>query len=235
MTSRRQLQLLTACAIAVYAGIIWLVNNGTLPPAVGVFLAIPAVLGLCELAFRIIDGPYPAVPAADTERRKLYPWMAGAAAAVPLIGLYSGFAAFMVGLPAAVGLWFLYHKARRYDYGRAAVCVNYWVHWQYTAADLDAFDGLDPKATPETYLGPDGLLFVGTYAPWALSFHKLTRAGVTLDAPPRLDLAFRRLGFGDAVADDVFHVPIPAGGERDLARIERELRARCPRAAIDFS
>jgi hypothetical protein len=249
----RRLILWIAAAIAVYFGLLALVAgpgakvldnlSGEAFEAAVAALALPVVLGLCELGFRAIDGPFPAVAPVNVDRRKLYPWMAAAAAVVLAMAAALRvvpeswhdnlmIATFVAALGSTVALWFLHYKARRFDYGRAALQSQFWVHWRYAAGELQAWKGLDPHAAPETWMGPEGLLFVGDYAPWTLSVYQLVRADTTVESPPRLNFTFRKRSFGDAVSEDVMHVAIPKDGAGDLAMIERELRARCPQAQV---
>src|ERR1700735_486803 len=52
--------------------------------------ALPILLGLCELIFRVLDGPFPKLPAGvqvlKIYRRPVYKWMGIAAAVVRALG-----------------------------------------------------------------------------------------------------------------------------------------------------
>ena len=126
-------------------------------------------------------------------------------------------------------LWFLHYKARRFDYGMAAVMAAPWVHWQYGPGELEAYNGLDPRAAPETWMEPGGLL-VGDYAPWDLSVYELVRTQTTVNPPRRVNFTFKAARFGDATSQEVMHVAIP----EDRALTDRELRARCTGAKIQL-
>lgn len=253
--SWRRLLLWIAAAIAVYFGLIALVAgpgarfldklSGDAMLAAVAAVSMPVLLGLCELAFRVIDGPFPAVAPDRIHRRKLYPWMAAAAAVVLAMAAalrivpaswHENFAiaTFLAGIGACIVLWFLHYKARRWDYGRAALQSDFWVHWRYTG-ELEAFTGLDPHALQETRMGPAGLLFVGDFAPWALSIYQLVSAVEVPGARAHIRFTFKETSFGDATSQDVFRVAIPADCARDLVAIERELRALCPRAQIQIA
>jgi hypothetical protein len=250
----------SAAAIAAYFGLILLIAGpaakfiNRLPPeALTVCVCafgLSVVLSLAELGFRAIDGPFPTLPGGvepvNLRRRRLYPWMGGAAALVLLLAISCRFtpdswhenwwiATFMAGLFFPVVLWFLHYKARRFDYGRTALRSNYWIHWSYPAGELEAFAGLDATAVPETWMGPDGLLYAGEYAPWALSIYKLVVAEAAMDRAPRINFTFKQTSFGDATSQDVLRVAIPEGHAADLAILDRELRALCPRAKIDLA
>src|ERR1035441_4169657 len=147
----RQVIAWSAAAIVAYFGLLELVAGPAggpldrLPPVVLAAglgaLGLAVVLGLCELGFRAIDGPFPKLPAGvrpvNVDRRRLYPWMGGCAACIVLMAVALpivpdswhdnwSIATFMVGLISSVGLWFLHYKARRFDSGRTALLSNSW-------------------------------------------------------------------------------------------------------------
>jgi hypothetical protein len=212
-------------------------------------LALVVVLGLCEVGFRALDGPFPQLPsdvvAVNIHRRRLYPWMGIAAVTVILmvivvrIGPASWhdnlfIATIVVGSLSCIALWFLLYKARRFDYGRTALQLAPWFHWEYSADDLKGFKGIKPGADSEAWIGRDGLLFNGDYAPWAMFLYQLVRAEVNNDPPPNLDFTFKQTSFGNATSLEVFHVPIPKEHASDVEMIQQKLRARCPSAEINL-
>ena len=213
-------------------------------------LALAMVLGLCELGFRALDGPFPKLPGGvvpvNISRRRPYPWMGGAVATVFMMAGALRIcpnawhdnlliATWLAGMVSCIALWFMNYKARRSDFGRTALQANPWFHWVYTAGELQRFKGIKPGAGSESWIGPDGLLFNGEYAPWALYVYQLVRAEVNNDPPPTLDFTFRQSSFGYSPSLEVFHIPIPEGHASDLAAIERKLRALCPSAKIQLS
>jgi hypothetical protein len=249
-----------AIAVLAYGGFIALIAGpgakvlDRLPESVFItivaVLALAMVLGLSELGFRALDGPFPELPggvlSVNISRRRLYPWVGGAAVAVLIMAGALRIcpdawhdnlliATWLAGLVSCIALWFMDYKARRFDYGRTVLQANPWFHWVYTAGDLQGFKGIKPGAGSDTWMGPDGLLFNGEYAPWALYVYQLMRAEVNNDPPPSLDFTFRQTSFGYATSLDVFHIPIPADHASDIAVIERKLRTLCPGAEIKLS
>jgi hypothetical protein len=206
-------------------------------------VGVPVVLGLCELMFRFLDGPFPKLPpgvqAGNAYRLPIYRWMRIAAlvlfmtgTAVPISPAAWRENMFIVtwatAMVACMVLWFLHYIARRYDYGRAALESNPWFHWRYTPDEMKTWVA-GPGA--ETWIGADGLLFADEYAPWALSTYELVKAKADSDRP-RLHFTFKKTSFGDATSMEVMHVPIPEGHATDLEVIDRNLRALCPNAEI---
>lgn len=258
-SGRRQVVWLF-CFILAYAGFIALVAglgakvlDHLSPDAFGVAvvaLALPMVIAFLELGMRRLDGPFPELPRAvkpiNIHRRRLYPWTVGAAALVlilagalriaPASWHDNLFVATLVGgLFACMVLWFQYYKARRYDYGRTALQGSYWIHWVYTAGELEAWKGLAPGVAGESWMGPEGLLFAGEYAPWALYTCHLVRAEVHTDFPPRLDFTFQNVSIANYSNEVILHVPIQEGHSTDLQELERRLSALCPRAQIHLT
>jgi len=212
-------------------------------------LALAMVLGLCELGFRALDGPFPELPGGvvpvNISRRRLYPWMGITAATVFIMAgavricpnSWHGtlfVATWLAGIFSCIALWFLGYKARRFDYGRTVLQANPWFHWVYTAEDLQGFKGIKPGADSETWIGPDGLLFNGKYAPWALFVYQLVRAVTNNDPPPSLDFTFKQTSLGNTTSLDVFHIPIPEGHSSEVELIDQKLRALCPNAEIQL-
>jgi len=193
-------------------------------------------LGLCGASLRITDGPPPKVASRtrpiDTYRRKLYPWILAsgivlllliawvAAASALSAELALVLAALLVGIsvPALGGL---YIKARRTDYGIAALKSNFWVHWQYAIGQ------------GETWLGPDGLLNKGEYTPWLTSGNYLTKASVDPGPPSYLVLTFEKV-YGAYSGPVTTRVTIPDGRQSDLELLEAKLRTRCSKAHVDL-
>jgi len=95
------------------------------------------------------------------------------------------------------------------------------------------------KATPDAYFGRDGLFCNGVYATWVGLSVYLTSASVDQN-PPR-SLLFRFEEYvpnpyeGSQMLPINQSVPIPPGAESDIARLQRELTARCPKAQIVLS
>jgi hypothetical protein len=193
-------------------------------------------LGLIAASFRITDGPIARVPAGtkpdSRNRRKLTPWILGTGLVLLLL---LGWAALVLPEEAELPLVFaalvlmigvaalgsLYLKARRSDYASAALKADFWVHWQ------------DSTGKDETWLGPDGLLCGGEYAPWLSSGNYLTEARVERGSTVSLLLTFEK-AFGARTAPVTTRVPIPKGRESDVELLEGKLRARCPKARIEL-
>ena len=257
--SWKSLMVWGAVAILAYCGFIaWISGPGSKfvdQLSEGAFfvimsgLALVVVLGLCELGFRALDSPFPELPSdvvpVNIHRRRIYPWMGVAAVTVVLMAIVVRIgpaswhenlfvATIVVGLFSCIALWFLHYKARRFDYGRTALQLNPWFHWVYAAEDLKGFKGIKPGADSEAWIGHDGLLFNGDYAPWAMFVYQLVRAGVNNDPPPNMDFTFKQTSFGNATSLDVFHVPIPKDHASDVALIQQKLRALCPSADINL-
>jgi hypothetical protein len=193
-------------------------------------------LGLIAASFRITDGPIAKLPRGtkpeNRNRRKLTPWILGTG--VVLLGLL-GWAELVSPEDAELPLVFaalvlvigiatmgsLYIKARRSDYASTALKADFWVHWQ------------DSAEKGETWLGPEGLLVGGAYAPWLSSGNYLTEARIETGPPISLLLIFQK-AFGARTDPLMTRVPIPEGGKSELIVLEAKLRARCPKARIDF-
>jgi len=95
------------------------------------------------------------------------------------------------------------------------------------------------KATPDAYFGRDGLFCNGVYTTWVgLSVH-LTSASVDQNPPRSLCFRFEKYipnpYEGSQMLPINQSVPIPPGAESDIARLQRELTARCPKAQIVLS
>jgi hypothetical protein len=206
-------------------------------------VGLSILLGLCELIYRVLDGPFPKLPAGvrpmNLYRRRVLRWMGIAAAMVLLLAVAARagpsawrenlfLAAWLAGLFSCVALWFFHYRARRYDFGRTALESNPWFHWVYTAAEMEAWEA---GAGAETWIGA-GLMFAGDYAPWSLLIYTLVRVEAPADPPSRLDFTFKKTSFGDATSLELIHVPIPRGRAADLEVIDRQLRAVCPSAQI---
>ena len=207
---------------------------------------LPVILGLCELIFRFLDGPFPKLPpgvrASNRYRRPIYRWMRIAALVLLMAGTAVSISpaswrenlfitTWATAMVSCMGLWYLHYIARRYDYGRAALESNPWFHWRYTPEEMNAWIA---GVGAGTWIGPDGLLFADEYAPWALTTYELVRAQAHTDRPPRVDFTFEKTSFGDATSLEVMHVPIPQGYSADLEVIDRNLRALSPRAEINI-
>jgi len=99
------------------------------------------------------------------------------------------------------------------------------------------------SAAPEVYFGHDGLFCDGTFTTWLSMSIYLQSAAI--DAKPPRNLVFRfvtyvgsnpysaNLNSGSIALEH--RVLIPTGAESDIARLQTELTARCPKARIAFS
>jgi hypothetical protein len=86
-------------------------------------------------------------------------------------------------------------------------------------------------ARPEAYLGAEGLFCSGEYSPWILSGNYLVEAAALRDPPGRIVLSFEAFT-GRSTARLARLIPIPEGREGDLDVLQRQLHARCPKAAV---
>jgi hypothetical protein len=203
----------------------------------GIMTLISAItLGITAVSMRITDGPIARLARGtkpeNRNRRKLYPWFLGAGLALLLLlgwaALVSpanaealvGIAAVVLGASAAA-LGSLYIKARRTDYASTALKTDFWVHWQ------------DASGQGESWLGFDGMLVGGAFTPWLTSGNYLTDARVEQGPNFLLLLTFVK-AFGARSAPVAIRVPVPQGRESDVELLGEKLRARCPRARIDF-
>jgi len=92
------------------------------------------------------------------------------------------------------------------------------------------------KASPDAYFGRDGLFCNGVYTTWVGLSVYLTSAWVDQNPPCSLCFRFEKYvpnpygGSSTMIINQV--VPIPAGGENDIGRLQQELTTRCPKARI---
>jgi hypothetical protein len=92
------------------------------------------------------------------------------------------------------------------------------------------------EAAPEVYFGHDGVFCNGVYSPWLGIDAYLTAASVDERPPRSIVLAFEKVVVSPYTANQITRselgVLIPDGAETDMARLQRELSARCPKARI---
>jgi hypothetical protein len=92
------------------------------------------------------------------------------------------------------------------------------------------------KVSPEAYFGRDGLFCNGVFLTWLDISVYLTSASIDPRPPRSLLFCFDKVipnPYGPTQAIPINQaVLIPAGGEADLARLQKELSERCPRARI---
>jgi len=95
------------------------------------------------------------------------------------------------------------------------------------------------KAAQEVYFGHDGLFCNGVYTTWLSISIYLTSASIDARPPRSLAFCFEKymsnLYGGNQVIPILHSVLIPPGAESDLARLQQELTARCPKARIVLS
>jgi hypothetical protein len=99
----------------------------------------------------------------------------------------------------------------------------------------DALRKLLSSAPPSASFGPDGYACAGTYTNWAAPDCFLLSATRDNSGPSRLAFVFRKTepsGRSFRTFDALQTVPIPPGGESDLAALQRQLAARCPEASV---
>jgi hypothetical protein len=104
------------------------------------------------------------------------------------------------------------------------------------AAQADKLQARLLAAAPEAYFGRDGLFADGVFTPWLNVSTNLVSAGIDERQPRSLLFNFERIvpnPYGPAQVVPIHHaVPVPAGAEGDVARLQAELNARCPKAQI---
>jgi hypothetical protein len=92
------------------------------------------------------------------------------------------------------------------------------------------------RAVPEVYFGQDGMYFGGVFSTWLGMNTYLKEASIDAREPRSLAFRFETSmpnPYGAAQVLQVDrNVPIPAGAEADIARLQSELSARCPAAQI---
>jgi len=92
------------------------------------------------------------------------------------------------------------------------------------------------KSAAEAYFGADGLFCEGAYTLW-LGLNVYLMSACIDERPPRsLLFKFEKIVLNPYGPNQVVslerHVLVPEGGESDLARLQRELKIRCPKARI---
>jgi hypothetical protein len=86
-------------------------------------------------------------------------------------------------------------------------------------------------APPEALVGAAGIFCEGEFSPLAEWEYHLTSAAISDNPQHRLLLQFRKRD-GKSWTDVIRSIPIPEGAAADLARLQGQLREKCPKAAI---
>jgi hypothetical protein len=154
----------------------------------------------------------------------------------------------------------LYYAARSADRSLTALECDPWVHWRYTPDDWERWGRVQVervkasprrldrareklrakllKAAPEVYFGHDGLFCDGVYTNWLTGNVYLTSASVDQRPPRSLLFRFEKPipnPYSRAQVMPILRsVLIPPGSESDIARLQRELTSRCPKARISL-
>jgi hypothetical protein len=203
----------------------------------GLMMMISAItLGITAASFRITEGPIARVNRGtepeNRNRRKLYPWILGAGLVLLLLLGWAALVspedaealasiAAVVFCASSAALGSLYIKARRTDYAITALKADPWVHWKYESGQEEA------------WLGFYGMLAGDTYSPWLSSGNYLTEARAERVPAVTLLLTFVKI-YGASGVPRTIRVSVPKGRECDVELLEGKLRARCPKARIDF-
>ncbi len=90
-------------------------------------------------------------------------------------------------------------------------------------------------APPDAFLGRDGLFCDGVFDQWLTANQYLVSASRDQGRPTSLKFLFDKIvpnGAGQTVVPLLRYVPIPAGCDADVARLQGELTALCPKARI---
>jgi hypothetical protein len=92
------------------------------------------------------------------------------------------------------------------------------------------------KLTPEAYFGHDGLYCNGSFVTWTDMSVYLTSASIDSRQPRSLLFCFDKIVFNPYGPTQTIRINqsvlIPADGDRDIARLQKELTQRCPAARI---
>jgi hypothetical protein len=92
------------------------------------------------------------------------------------------------------------------------------------------------KAAPEVYFGHDGVFCDGVYTNWLTISSYLTSASIDERQPRSLFFRFEKVVPTAYGGDPIVHIQqsvlILPGAESDIARLQQELTARCPKAQI---
>jgi heme/copper-type cytochrome/quinol oxidase subunit 4 len=88
-------------------------------------------------------------------------------------------------------------------------------------------------ATPEVYFGSEGLFVDATFLPWISAGVYLITAGPGKGEPAHLSFQFMKI---EANSSSVVNqgVLLPANASGDVAKLQQELTAKCPKAVIDL-
>jgi hypothetical protein len=94
------------------------------------------------------------------------------------------------------------------------------------------------QAAPEVYFGHDGIFCNGVYTTWLSLNVYLLAASIDERQPRSLLFRFEKVApgpySGSQAAPFYQFVLIPAGAESDLAHLQQNLSARCPKARINL-
>ena len=195
-------------------------------------------------------------------RQKVYPWVKFLLifiAACGVLGLViPGDAKFIVlsfgGMAVFVGVVLvpvMYVNARKFDISLTALEYAPWVHWQYSLEQWRQWTDVQVsrskvnpeslrkkllKAARDVYCGHDGIFCDGVYLTWLSIDTYLVTATIDERPPRSLVFGFEKVVStpygGNPVTPIQQSVLIPTGAESDIARLQRELVARCPKARI---
>jgi hypothetical protein len=89
------------------------------------------------------------------------------------------------------------------------------------------------KATaPEVYFGSEGLFVDGDFWPWVSVGIYLLTAAPGQGEPAHLDFQFMKIDGGSEAVVVNQGVLLPAGADADVAKLQQELTAMCPKADI---
>ena len=89
-------------------------------------------------------------------------------------------------------------------------------------------------ASPDVYFGAEGLFADGVFLPWLTSGVYLLAAFRGQGEPSHLDFQFLKIGAGSSSQVVTQSVMLPEGAEADVARLRKELAAKCPSASISL-
>jgi hypothetical protein len=93
-------------------------------------------------------------------------------------------------------------------------------------------------AEPEAFFAPDGLFVGGEYSAWLGAEIYLLAASIEQTTPPCVSMQFERVrsgNFGIDVLQVQKMVMIPAGADADLAKLQKNLSATCPKARVKLA
>lgn len=111
-----------------------------------------------------------------------------------------------------------------------------WSAWGQRGA-AEKMRGKLLRIAPEVFFGHDGVFCDGVFATWLSINNYLTAATIDAAQPRCLVLGFEKVMpsyAGNQTVAIEQRVLIPAGAQSDIAKLQSELKVRCPKARIEL-